>query len=140
VITKLLDQMFWGRYASNLNSGARGPTSACVAGMFQVFIGLYCTLIGLLSVVARIALILVQPHSAGDQRVTYTPSILMPVICGVAFAAATAFVVARYWQYRRTPERAASHSDGDLAETFALSLGYSAGSVVLMLLLIRLAS
>ena len=101
-----IDQIFWKRYADELDRKPESPAMACFAGMLQVGVMFFIFFVALLVPVSRIGMIGVNLLS-GTPALTLTARTIWFVAVAMSSAIISMFIlVRRYWKYRLTPELA----------------------------------
>jgi hypothetical protein len=110
-LQKVLDQIFWKRFADELRSDPDDPAMACFAGMFQGGLILYVATIALLAPVSRLAMICLNLMSDEPASLLGSRDRWYAIIAVAAGILTIVVVTKRYWHYRLTPQVAPQMGD-----------------------------
>jgi hypothetical protein len=131
VLIRVLDDVFWKRFADEYHEDPESPSAACFEGMFSAAVILFFGFIALLAPASRLLMVAIN-------MLSHTAAAEIPhrdawfTVVAVASALLSGLVVwRRYWRFRLVPEAAAPYVGMDRFVIARNALGILAAAIVM---------
>jgi hypothetical protein len=134
-LIRVLDDLFWKRFADEYQEDPESPSSACFEGMFSVALILFFGFVALLTPLSRLLMFAVN-------AISHTAAAEIPhrdawfTVVAVASALLSGLIVRRrYWRFRLVPEAAAPYLGMDRFVIATKALGMLAAAIAMTCLM-----